>query len=202
MAVELEELLVPDSAAWRAWLEANHQASPGVWLVLHKKGGTITELDYAAALDEALCFGWIDGQGRRRDDETSYQRMTPRGPGSVWSARNVTHIARLEEAGRMTDAGRAAVEAAKADGRWDKAYAGQATAEVPEDLSAAIAAVPEAQAMFDVLTRTNRFALIYRVNSVKQAATRERKIAGFVEMLARGEAPYPQKKKPGDAPQP
>ncbi|BCW18001.1 hypothetical protein NtRootA9_07090 [Arthrobacter sp. NtRootA9] len=202
MAVELEELLLPDSAAWRAWLEANHQASPGVWLVLHKKGGTITELDYAAALDEALCFGWIDGQGRRRDDETSYQRMTPRGPRSVWSARNVAHIARLEEAGRMTDAGRAAVEAAKADGRWDKAYAGQATAEVPEDLSAAIAAVPEAQAMFDVLTRTNRFALIYRVNSVKQAATRERKIAGFVEMLARGEAPYPQKKKPGDAPQP
>lgn len=198
MAVDLEELLVPDAAAWRKWLEENHRSSPGVWLVLHKKGGTITELDYAAALDEALCFGWIDGQGKSRDAESSLQRMTPRGPRSAWSARNVTHIARLEEAGKMADAGKAAVEAAKADGRWDKAYEGQATAEVPPDLAAAIAAVPEAQAMFDVLTRTNRFALIYRVNSVKQAATRERKIAGFVEMLARGEAPYPQKKKPGD----
>jgi uncharacterized protein YdeI (YjbR/CyaY-like superfamily) len=96
----------------------------------------------------------------------------------------------------MTEAGWAAVNAAKEDGRWDKAYDGQATAEVPADLAAAIAAVPAAQAMFDVLTKTNRFALIYRTNSVKQAATRERKIAGFVEMLARGETPYPQKKRP------
>jgi uncharacterized protein YdeI (YjbR/CyaY-like superfamily) len=196
MAVELEELLVPDSTAWRGWLEENHKASPGVWLVLHKKGGRVTVLDYAAALDEALCFGWIDGQGKSRDGESSLQRMTPRGPKSVWSARNVTHVARLEAEGRMTDAGWAAVNAAKEDGRWDKAYEGQATAEVPADLAAAIAAVPAAQSMFDVLTKTNRFALIYRTNSVKQAATRERKIAGFVEMLARGEAPYPQKKRP------
>jgi uncharacterized protein YdeI (YjbR/CyaY-like superfamily) len=202
MAIELEELLVPDAATWRSWLEANHQSSPGVWLVLHKKGGQVTELDYAAALDEALCFGWIDGQARRRDDESSFQRMTPRGRRSVWSARNVTYVARLEEEGKMADAGRAAVEAAKADGRWDAAYAGQATAEMPPDLAAAIAAVPAAQAMFDVLTRSNRFALIVRTNSAKQAATRERRIAGFVEMLARGEAPYPQKKRPGDAPSP
>jgi uncharacterized protein YdeI (YjbR/CyaY-like superfamily) len=102
----------------------------------------------------------------------------------------------LDAEGRMREAGWAAVNAAKEDGRWDKAYDGQATAEVPADLAAAIAAVPAAQAMFDVLTKTNRFALIYRTNSVKQAATRERKIAGFVEMLARGEAPYPQKKRP------
>ncbi len=202
MAIELEELLVPDAAAWRTWLEANHQSSPGVWLVLHKKGGQVTELDYAAALDEALCFGWIDGQARRRDDGSSFQRMTPRGRRSVWSARNVTYVARLEEEGKMADAGRAAVEAAKADGRWDAAYAGQATAEMPPDLAAAIAAVPAAQAMFDVLTRSNRFALIVRTNSAKQAATRERRIKGFVEMLARGEAPYPQKKRPGDAPPP
>lgn len=196
MAVELEELLVPDAAAWRGWLEENHRTSPGVWLVLHKKGGKITALDYAAALDEALCFGWIDGQGKSRDAETSLQRMTPRGPKSPWSARNVGHVARLDAEGRMTEAGWAAVNAAKEDGRWDKAYDGQATAEVPADLAAAIAAVPAAQAMFDVLTKTNRFALIYRTNSVKQAATRERKIAGFVEMLARGETPYPQKKRP------
>lgn len=203
MAVELQELLLPDAAAWRTWLETNHSTSPGVWLILHKKGGNVTELDYAAALDEALCFGWIDGQGRRRDEQTSLQRMTPRRRKSPWSARNVSHVARLEAEGRMADAGWAAVNEAKADGRWDNAYAGQATAEVPGDLAAAIASVPAAQAMFDVLTGTNRYALIHRVNAAKHAATRERRIAGFVEMLARGEAPYPQKKRPGgQAPDP
>ncbi|WP_457972602.1 YdeI/OmpD-associated family protein [Arthrobacter sp. D1-17] len=197
MAVELEELLVKDAAEWRAWLEQNHASSPGVWLVLHKKGGGVTELDYEAALNEALCFGWIDGQGRRRNDESSFQRMTRRGPKSVWSARNVDRVGRLEAAGRMTEAGQAAVAAAKADGRWEAAYAGQAVAEVPEDLAAAIAANPAAQAMFDVLSSVNRYALIYRTNSVKQASTRARKIAGFVEMLARGDTPYPQKRRPG-----
>ena len=198
MAIELEELLVKDAVEWRAWLEQHHATSPGVWLVLHKKGGNTTELDYEAALQEALCFGWIDGQGKRRDDDSSFQRMTRRGPKSVWSARNVDRIEKLEATGRMTEAGRAAVEAAKADGRWETAYSGQASAEVPADLAAAIADEPRAQAMFDVLTSTNRFALIYRTNSVKQAATRERKIKGFVEMLARGETPYPQKKRPAD----
>jgi uncharacterized protein YdeI (YjbR/CyaY-like superfamily) len=196
MAVELEELLVKDAAEWRAWLEQNHASSPGVWLVLHKKGGSVTELDYETALNEALCFGWIDGQGRRRDDESSFQRMTRRGPKSVWSARNVDRIGHLEAAGRMTEAGQAAVAAAKADGRWEAAYVGQAAAEVPEDLAAAIAADPAAQAMFEVLSSVNRYALIYRTNSVKQASTRARKITGFVEMLARGETPYPQKKRP------
>lgn len=198
MAIELEELLVKDAAQWRAWLELNHATSPGVWLVLHKKGGNTTELDYDAALEEALCFGWIDGQVGKRDAASYVQRMTRRGPKSPWSARNVGHIARLETAGRMADAGRAAVESAKADGRWEAAYAGQSTAEVPPDLAAAIAAEPRAQAMFDVLTSVNRYALIYRTNSVKQEATRERKIKGFVEMLARGETPYPQKKRPAD----
>ncbi|WP_427173510.1 YdeI/OmpD-associated family protein [Arthrobacter sp. 92] len=196
MVAELEELLVKDAEEWRRWLEQHHGTSPGVWLVLHKKGGNTTELDYEAALNEALCFGWIDGQGRRRDDDSSFQRMTRRGPKSVWSARNVERVEKLEAAGRMTAAGRAAVDAAKADGRWEAAYSGQASADVPEDLAAAIAADPRAQAMFEVLTSVNRYALIYRTNSVKQAATRERKIAMFVEMLARQEAPYPQKKRP------
>ncbi|MET1063966.1 MAG: YdeI/OmpD-associated family protein, partial [Arthrobacter sp.] len=196
MAGELEELLVKDAAQWRAWLEHHHAESPGVWLVLHKKGGAVTELDYEAALQEALCFGWIDGQGRRRDGESSFQRMTRRGPKSVWSARNVERVARLEAAGRMAPAGRAAVDSAKADGRWEAAYSGASTAELPADLAAAIAAEPRAQAMFDVLTSVNRYALIYRTNGVKQAATRARKIAGFVEMLARQETPYPQKKRP------
>jgi len=196
MPVELEELLVRDAAEWRAWLEEHHADSPGVWLVLHKKGGSVTGLDYEAALQEALCFGWIDGQGRRRDDESSFQRMTRRGPKSVWSARNVDRVGLLVAAGRMAPAGAAAVAAAKADGRWEAAYSGAATAEVPEDLAAAIAAEPRAQAMFDVLTSVNRYALIYRTNAVKQASTRQRKIAGFVAMLARHETPYPQVKRP------
>jgi uncharacterized protein YdeI (YjbR/CyaY-like superfamily) len=196
MAAELEELLVQDAAEWRGWLAAHYAESPGVWLVLHKKGGSVTGLDYEAALQEALCFGWIDGQGRRRDEESSFQRMTRRGPKSVWSARNVERIERLEAAGRMTPAGRAAVESAKADGRWEAAYAGSASAVVPDDLAAAIAAEPRAQAMFEVLTSVNRYALIYRTNGVKQASTRQRKIAGFVDMLARYETPYPQARRP------
>lgn len=196
MAVELPELLLPDVAAWRTWLEEHHDSSPGVWLVLHKKGGTVTTLDYAGALEEALCFGWIDGQARRRDAESSFHRFSPRAKRSIWSLRNVARIEQLEAAGKMHDAGRAAVAAAQADGRWDKAYAGPATAEVPEDLAAAIAAVPQAQAMFDVLTSQNRFALIFRLSQLKSEDARRKKIAGFVEMLARHEAPYPQKKKP------
>ena len=118
MAVELPELLLPDAAAWRAWLAENHASSPGVWLVLTKKGGRVTELDYAAALDEALCFGWIDGQVGRRDEGSTRQRFTPRRSRSTWSRRNVEHIARLTAEGRLTPAGQAAVDAAKADGRW------------------------------------------------------------------------------------
>jgi uncharacterized protein YdeI (YjbR/CyaY-like superfamily) len=193
---ELEELIVPDVDAWREWLVSHHETTPGVWLAVGKKGGEATALTRADALDEALCFGWIDGQARSRDDGSYWQRMTPRGPRSMWSAINVGHIERLEKAGRMQPAGRAAVEAATADGRWDAAYAGPATAEVPADLAAAIAADPAAQAMFEVLTSSNRFALIHRLNAVKRAETRDRKIGEFVAMLARGETPYPQKAKP------
>ena len=117
---ELDELFVPDAAAWRAWLEDHHDSSRGVWLVLTKVGGTATALTYEQAVEEAVCFGWIDSQARRRDDETQSMRMTPRGPRSPWSASNVDRVARLEAAGRMHAAGRSAVEAARADGRWPR----------------------------------------------------------------------------------
>src|SRR5690349_10239966 len=201
MAVpELDELIVSDAEALRAWLSANGATSPGVWLALTKKGGTVTTLTWQQAVDEALCFGWIDGQARKRDEESSWIRYTPRRPRSIWSQRNVAHVERLEAQGRMTPAGRAAVEAAKADGRWAAAYAPPSEAEVPADLLAAIAAVPAAQAMFDVLTKTNRFSLIHRVNAVKRAETRARKIGEFVPMLARHETIYPQKAKPPNSP--
>ncbi|OZV75160.1 hypothetical protein CA850_28945 [Micromonospora echinospora] len=193
---ELDELIVGDADALRAWLSANHATSPGVWLALTRKGGTVTTLTWQQAVDEALCFGWIDGQARKRDEESSWIRFTPRRPRSSWSQRNVTHVARLEAQGRMEPSGRAAVEAAKADGRWAAAYAPPSETEVPADLLTAIAADPAAQAMFDVLTKTNRFALIHRLNAVKRAQTRERKIVEFVAMLARHETIYPQKAKP------
>ncbi|WP_030394393.1 MULTISPECIES: YdeI family protein [Kitasatospora] len=195
---ELDELIVADGAALRAWLLDNHAASPGVWLALTRKGGSVTALTWQQAVDEALCFGWIDGQARKRDEESSWRRLTPRRPRSVWSRRNVDNVARLEAAGLMLPAGRAAVDAAKADGRWTAAYAPSSEAEVPADLLAAIAEVPSAQAMFEVLTRTNRFALVNRVNAVKRAETRTRKISEFVAMLARHETPHPQRAKPAD----
>ncbi|WP_436536381.1 YdeI/OmpD-associated family protein [Actinoplanes sp. HUAS TT8] len=199
-SAELDELIVADPEALRVWLAANHTTSPGVWLALTKKGGTVTTLTWQQAVDEGLCFGWIDGQARKRDEESSWIRFTPRRPRSVWSQRNVAHVARLEAAGRMLPAGLAAVEAAKADGRWAAAYAPSSEAEVPADLLAAIAVVPAAQAMFDVLTKTNKFALTYRVNGAKRAETRERKIGEIVAMLARHEAFHPQKAKPADPP--
>ncbi len=195
--VELDELIVADGAALREWLDEHHATSPGVWLALTRKGGTVTALTWQHAVDEGLCFGWIDGQARKRDDQSSWIRFTPRRARSSWSRRNVEHVARLEAAGLMRPSGRAAVAAAQADGRWDAAYAPPSEAVVPEDLMAAIDAVPAARAMFDVLTSSNRFALIVRVNGVKRAETRERKIREFVAMLARHETIYPQKAKPG-----
>lgn len=196
MPADLSELLVPDAEAWRAWLLAHHDSSPGVWLTLHKAGGTQTALTYAQALDEALCFGWIDGQARVRDADTSLRRMTPRRPRSRWSARNVEHVARLEAEGRMHDAGRAQVRAAQADGRWEAAYLGSASAQPPEDLLAALAAEPPALAWFEALTSANRFAVLYGIESVKRPETRARKIAEAVSRLSRGETPSPQKRRP------
>ncbi|MEV4726155.1 YdeI/OmpD-associated family protein [Micromonospora humida] len=199
-SAELDELVVPDADALRAWLSAHHDTSPGVWLALTRKGGTVTTLTWQQAVDEGLCFGWIDGQARKRDQESSWIRFTPRRARSIWSQRNVAHVARLEEQGRMQPSGRAAVEAAKADGRWAAAYAPPSEVEVPADLLTAVAADPAAQAMFDVLTRTNLFALVHRLNAVKRAQTRERKIAEFVAMLARHETPHPQRARPPQVP--
>ena len=193
---ELPELLLPDATAWREWLAEHHDSSPGVRLVLHKKGGNVTELDYAAALDEALCYGWIDGVVGKRDDHSFVRRFTPRTKASKWSKINVGHFERLSEEGRMCPAGVAAADAAKADGRWEAAYSGQASIEMPADFASAIAASPRARAMFEVLTATNRYAFLYRIANVKTEAARKANIARFVAMLESGETPYPQKRRP------
>ena len=180
----------------RDWFDANHETATELWLGSYKKATGKPTVTWAEAVDEALCVGWIDSVRYSLDPEKSAQRFTPRRKGSNWSAVNIAKVKELTAAGRMLPAGRRAVEAARADGRWEVAYAAQSEAEVPADLAAAVAANPAAQAMFDVLTKTNRFALIYRLGAVKRPATRERKIAEFVEMLARQETPHPQKARP------
>lgn len=188
-----EDLLLPDAAAWRAWLDAHEDDADGVWLVLAKKGTTHpTTLTYDQALDEALCSGWIDGQKRGRDTTTFRQRFTPRRRASLWSARNVGLVAELVGTGRMRPRGLAEVDRAKADGRWDRAYAGARTAEVPDDLRAALDAAPSAAALFADLDGTNRYAVLHRVLTAPSAAARANRIAKLVGGLERGETPYPR----------
>jgi uncharacterized protein YdeI (YjbR/CyaY-like superfamily) len=192
---ELPELLVSDACAWREWLGEHNDQLPGVWLVLAKKGTSQpTSLTYEQALEEALCHGWIDGQVGRRDDATYRQRFTPRRPRSAWSQRNATIGERLLAEGRMRAAGIEEVERAKADGRWQTAYAGSASIEVPPDLIQALTAEPKAQAMFERLSRQNRYAILYRIATAKRADTRARRIQQFVTMLARGETIHPQRR--------
>ena len=193
MADELPDLVVLDAAAWRRWLAANHASSAGVWLRLAKKGmNEPTQLRYAEALDEALCHGWIDGQVRRFDEASYRQRFTPRRTRSAWSQNNVANIERLLGEGRMTPAGVAAFEAARADGRLDRAYPGQASIEVPDDLAAALEAEPAARASFESLSSQNRYAVLLRIHQAARPQTRAQRIERFVAMLARGETPYPQ----------
>jgi uncharacterized protein YdeI (YjbR/CyaY-like superfamily) len=187
-------LVVRDQAAWRRWLKRHHAEPDGIWLVLAKKGTTKpTSLSYDQALEEALCHGWIDGQTRRRDEATYRQRFTPRRRRSAWSKRNTEKAERLLAEGRMHPAGIAEMERAKEDGRWEAAYAGSGEIEVPPEFAAALAAEPKAQAMFDALSRQNRYAILYRLASAKRADTRARRVEQFVAMLARGETTYPQK---------
>jgi uncharacterized protein YdeI (YjbR/CyaY-like superfamily) len=194
VAIELPELVLRDATAWRKWLDKHHAQPEGVWLVLAKKGTTKpTSLTYDKALDEALCYGWIDGQAGRRDEGTYSQRFTPRRRRSAWSKRNTDRAERLLAEGRMHPAGIAEMERAKADGRWDAAYGGSAEIEVPPELAAALAANPKAQAMFEALSSRNRYAILYRLRTAKRADTRTRRVDQFVAMLARGDTIYPQK---------
>jgi len=197
MADDLPELIVEDAEAWSAWLARRHATSDGAWLALAKRSAhPPTRLRYQEALEAALCYGWIDGQVRRGDADSYRQRFTPRRKRSGWSKRNVELAERLIGEGRMTPAGNAAVEQARADGRWQAAYAGPATIEMPDDLAEALAAEPKAAAMFAVLTSQNRYAILYRLATAKRSDTRSRRLTKFVEMLARGETIYPQQRRP------
>jgi uncharacterized protein YdeI (YjbR/CyaY-like superfamily) len=174
------------------WLARNHDKTDEVWIKIHKVGSGLKSITPKEAIDVVLCWGWIDGTRKGFDDKSFLQRYSPRTRTSVWSQINVDNVARLIDDGRMTLHGLREVEAAKADGRWARAYRSKG-AEVPADLQAAIDAEPKARRMFEKLSAQNRFALIFRTRNMKTEAGRRRKIESFVEMLKRGETIHPQK---------
>ena len=190
-AAPLEARAFASRAEWEAWLREHHASSPGVWIRFARKGSGIASVTYMEALQEALRFGWIDGQARAVDDAWYEQRFTPRRPRSIWSKRNRGFAGALIEAGRMEPAGLREVERARADGRWDAAYDAPSTATVPDDLQAALDAAPEAAAFFATVTSQNRYAILYRIQTARKPETRARRIERFVAMLARGETLYP-----------
>jgi len=176
-----------EGRAFEAWLAAQPADAPGLWLKLAKQGSAIASLSKAEAIDAALCHGWVDGQLNPYDEGCWLIRFTPRKPRSKWSQKNRERAEQLIAEGRMCSRGMAEIEAARADGRWDAAYPSASKAEVPPDLQAALDANPDAAAFFATLTGANRYAILYRIGAVKKAETRARKIAQFVDMLARGE---------------
>ena len=192
---ELPTKLFRSADDWEAWLETNHGRSRGLWLKISKRGAETTSLTYAQALEVAILFGWIDGQKGALDATFWLQKFTPRGPKSRWSKVNRATALRLTKEGRMRPAGLAAIESAKADGRWAAAYESQSRASVPLDLERALASNAAAQSFFETLDSHNRYAILYRVNDARSPETRAKRIALYVQMLAQGATLHPRKKK-------
>jgi len=184
-----------DAASFYKWLGKNHDKADEVWIKIHKVNSGLKSITQKEAIDVVLCWGWIDGIVKGFDEKGYLQRYSPRGKKSVWSKINVGNVARLVQEGRMTGHGLKHVEAAKADGRWDRAYKGGKEMKIPADLQAAIDAEPKAKAMLGKLTEQNRFALAFRTHNMKTQAGRQKKIEAFVAMLKRGETIHPQRKK-------
>jgi uncharacterized protein YdeI (YjbR/CyaY-like superfamily) len=190
MPPELPTLSFATADEFSDWL-ADHHDSPGLWLKIAKKSADTPSLDYAGALQVALCWGWIDGQKKALDGTHWLQRFTPRSPRSKWSRINREKAETLISSGQMRPSGQAEVDRAKSDGRWDAAYEGQKSASVPDDLAAALAKSPSAQALFETLDSRNRFSILYRIQDAKRPQTRAARIEKYVGMLARGELIYP-----------
>ncbi|HEV3154290.1 MAG TPA: YdeI/OmpD-associated family protein [Candidatus Baltobacteraceae bacterium] len=182
-----------DQTSWDRWLALHGAASPGVWLMIAKAGARRATVTKQQAIETAIRQGWIDGQLSAFDAEYYLIRFTPRRPGSKWSALNVEMAERLMRENRVTPAGLREIEAAKSDGRWSSAYAGQRLAEPPADLLQALRASPKAQRKFAELDRANRYAIIYRVQDAKQAETRAKRIATFIAMLENGQTLHPKR---------
>lgn len=174
-------------ADFRKWLDKNHATPDGIWLRFFKKSSGRKSINHAEALDQALCFGWIDGQAKPGDERSWLQKFTPRRPKSGWSKLNTAHVERLTRVGRMTRAGLEAVAAAKADGRWQAAYDSPRNAAPPDDFLKALGKSKKAQAFFETLNRANVYAIVYRLQTAKKPETREKRITMILEMLNRGE---------------
>jgi uncharacterized protein YdeI (YjbR/CyaY-like superfamily) len=181
----------PSQADWREWLELNFTLQSGIWMQIYKKGSGIASINYAEALDEALCFGWIDGQVKRGDEKYYLQKFTPRRKRSMWSKRNIENIARLESNGKMAPQGWKEVEAARSDGRWERAYDSPGNATVPEDLLLELAKDPATLAHFESLNKANKFAIIWRLQSARTQATRNKRFEAILDMLVKGEKFHP-----------
>jgi uncharacterized protein YdeI (YjbR/CyaY-like superfamily) len=191
MAPGRDGVAFADAAEWEAWLEAHHAHATELWLKLAKQGSAHVTVSQAEALESALCFGWIDGKVGRLDDDHFLQRFTPRTARSRWSKLNCARAEALIAQGRMRPAGLREVERAKADGRWDAAYAGARTIEVPDDLRRELDARPDAAEFFAALDSQNRYAILYRLQDAKKPETRARRLAQFVAMLNEGKKLYP-----------
>lgn len=189
MSVEQPTIEFGDQAAFERWLANEHSRSDGIWLKMAKKSAPVTTINYQEAVEAALCYGWIDGQLKRLDDDYFVQRFTPRRARSKWSKINVGKAEALIGAGKMKPAGLAEVERAKADGRWAAAYDSPSTAEVPEDLAEALRAQPAAEELFAKLTSGQRYSILYQLQDAKRPETRRRRIDKYVDMLERGERP-------------
>jgi uncharacterized protein YdeI (YjbR/CyaY-like superfamily) len=190
--VHLQVLAFKSFSDFRRWLEKNHTGSNGIWLRFFKKGSGEKSLTYAEALDQALCHGWIDGQAKSFDEKSWIQRFTPRRPASAWSKRNTGHVERLSNAGAMTSAGLAAVEAAKADGRWNAAYDSPRNASPPEDFLKELNKDAKAKAFFKTLNRANVYSIVYRLQTAKKPETREKRLKLILAMMAEGKSFHPQ----------
>lgn len=187
----MEIVHFPSSSDFRRWLEKNYALSQGVWLRIFKKDAAEISLTYAEALDQALCYGWIDGQKKPHDSQSWLQKFTPRRPKSGWSEINTEHVERLAKAGMMTPAGIAAVEAAKADGRWESAYASFKNATPPEDFLKALSKNKKAEEFFKTLNKTNVYSIVYRLETAKKPETRAKRMDEILAMMAEGKKFHP-----------
>jgi uncharacterized protein YdeI (YjbR/CyaY-like superfamily) len=184
---EYPVLSFDNPAAFRKWLEKNHADASGIWLRMYKKKSGVDSINYDLALDEALCYGWIDGQVKTYDEQSYIQRFTPRRSRSIWSKRNIEHVKRLEGEGRMRAAGKKEAEAAMADGRWDAAYDSPSNMDAPQDLLDALSKDTKAEEFFNSLNKTNKYAINWRLQTAKKPETREKRLKEILEMLSKGQ---------------
>jgi uncharacterized protein YdeI (YjbR/CyaY-like superfamily) len=187
----LKTLSFRSAREFRTWLDINHGSSDGIWLRILKRNSDKPSITYAEALDQALCYGWIDGQKQPQDEQSWLQKFTPRRPKSGWSKINTQHVERLVKTGQMTDAGLRAVEAAKADGRWQAAYDSPRNAALPDDFLKALDKDKRAKAFFETLNKANIYSIVYRLQTAKKPETREKRMRMILAMLARGEKFHP-----------